>query len=203
MADEQTLSNPTLMGLEHTTPERDWTLSGLLDIYPWVDGFGKDDILKQLNEATISGAQFRSILGAAATVNDRYGRMAETMEKERQAAILDAILEQAELYNPGPPDGKEYFMADADSLAAGVTLQHWQVAMREWIDCNPGPDDRGVASCNMYPDGDETMSFAIDMRCYVRSLDESYQCVELHAFSMDNGKGVGSAVWMIPNPPAP
>ena len=121
-----------LAELAHPDPSRPWSLLSITIEYPWPSPEHRDQYIDLLNNAQVSDSQ-RSTLHnrIEAIVNERQQAYWQARTQEGNN-ILDTVLAVLTPNQHTPDFSADTIFADAKSIAAGVTIQHWANALRTW-----------------------------------------------------------------------
>ena len=199
-ATNSVITDPTIVELMAPSDKRDWNLTNLLINYPWLHSSNLDQTMAGLAETTITPEQNHNMLREIEQIQDYYALSVDTMQTQRNHLIAEAVLKHAWPEFATLPKPKDFFMVDDDSIANGVLRQHWVTAMREWVESEPEPDEKGVAICNMVPDDYCEVPFFIYMRSMPAPAETDHQVIHLAAY-LDTGDFAGTyagtAIWMI------
>lgn len=177
----------------------DLDLASAYRAYPWPNLEASENSLMNLAANPLRQEAADAAQQRALQVVQQHAQAMQTLASQRDAAVIDVILDTAQVSAPLLPDPHDYFCVDFDSQAAGVLRQHWTLAMWEWVESIPEPDQRGIASCTLVPDDHCALPYFIEMKTIPNAFDPEYELVQLNAFHHDGelaGQHAGAAFWM-------
>ena len=202
------LTDETLKSLNRRRDDVDWTLQDLVNNYPWMHEDGAESVAADLCRITLTVEQADTLLESVQQTVKRYDAVVGTILAERNNVILEAVLNATGIEDDPLAALDPVLMADLDSLANGVTRQHWWTALCEWVDVSPDPDMHGVAVCTLEPDAYNQIPLFIEMRSSAAQGDD-FEVVTMMAYhDTDEGQlrrsnPAGTAIAMLPILPNP